>query len=425
MFEKFPPANFIPTESTVEGIDIFMPRPEQTAQQPVVEFGCPQCGGQTAYSAADGGLTCTNCGYYEPPQQVVVGKGATEFEFTVTTMERAARGWGTERKQLQCQSCGAYTAVPPDTITHSCPFCQSNRVIQHQALQDVLRPRFVIPFKLEEQDCRTIAQTWMGNSWMVPKGLRQAIVTRPFSGVYLPFWTFDSTLNARWRAEVGHQETEQTYSNGEWTTTTKTVWKWESGQERQTVDDMLIWGTTHVSSLLLGQVIDFQLSDLAPYEAQYLAGFQAQNYDISLEQSWETARQKMREQIKKACRQAPSTSRVRNFSMELDFDDETWRYILLPVYLSSYRYRDKVYQVLINAQTGTISGQRPADWPKIWLVIALAMSPAIIAALIGLIQRFFYGYLRSGWLPCSFGLFLVGLIVAIILIVIATGLDDA
>jgi hypothetical protein len=71
--------------------------------------------------------------------------------------------------------------------------------------------------------------------------------------------------------------------------------------------------------------------------------------------------------------------------MSLDFSDESWRYILLPVYIAIYHYRGESFQVMVNGQTGKISGQRPADWLKVWLVVLAIMSPSLIAGLVGII----------------------------------------
>ena len=88
----FPPQDYVVTKSAIDGIQVFMPRPPDEKQDEVVAFTCPQCTASTAYSAENGGLTCTYCSYYEPPEQEVVGKGAEEFEFTVATMERSTSG---------------------------------------------------------------------------------------------------------------------------------------------------------------------------------------------------------------------------------------------------------------------------------------------------------------------------------------------
>lgn len=214
--DLFPSVNFIPVPSAVEGIDVYQPAPVKLpAHREVVQFNSPQCGANTAYNAADSGLTCTNCGFYEPPEHDVVGIQAERFEFTVDTVQRAAQGWGEARKELQCQSCGAYTTISTDSLTHTCIFCGSNQVIQHAASQDVLRPRFIVPFKIEAEACHDIARQWLGQSWMTPRSLRRVATIAHFTGIYLPFWTFETVTKAHWQAEVGHNQTERYYENGE------------------------------------------------------------------------------------------------------------------------------------------------------------------------------------------------------------------
>lgn len=403
-----------------------MPAPPPAEERrEIVEFKCPQCGAATAYSAHDGGLTCTHCGYYEPPQKGVVGKRAEEFEFTVETLERAAHGWGQARQELQCQDCAAYTSIPPGTLSHTCPFCGSHKVIQREAPQDVLRPRFLIPFKIEAGACQDIARQWLGSSWMTPKTLRQVANLAGFTGIYLPFWTFDAITQATWQAEVGHRKTEHYYSDGRWKTRTTIVWKWESGRVQLGHDDLLVEGTARLSALLLDRIKPYDLGQLAPYEPKYLAGFQAKAYDIPLEAAWETARHQMRERTRLACRDQASTSRIRNFSMELDFSQESWRYILLPVYLATYAYHHQNYQIMINGQTGAIAGQRPVDWRKVWLAVAAILAPGLTLGIAGLMIMIFEEGLGFPVGIAGFVLLVTGLLVSFNLIRQAMGMDDA
>lgn len=421
----FPPPNFIRDASAVEGILVFKPAPKEAGQhRETVDFACPQCGGITAYSAADGGLTCTSCGYFEAPDKAAVGRAAEEFEFTVDTLARdAQRGWGGERKELQCQGCGAYTSLPPDSLTHTCPFCGSNKVIQREAPQDTLRPRYLIPFKIEADACFRHAREWLGSSWMTPGALKRLAKVADFSGIYLPFWTFDAVTRASWRAEVGHTKTESYYSNGKRQTRTKTVWKWENGSVQLGHNDLLIPGTSKVSNLLLNRIRTYNLNDLAEYEPKYLAGLQAQAYDIPLETSWESARHEMRERTRQACRDQASSGQIRNFSMEMDFGDESWRYVLLPVYLANYTYQNQSYQVMVNGQTGDVSGQRPVDWLKVWLAIAALLAPGLMLGVIGAITLLFGG-LGMVFLVIGFILLVVGLGWGIKLIGTAQRMDD-
>jgi DNA-directed RNA polymerase subunit RPC12/RpoP len=424
MSETSPTQNFVPVPSALEGIEVFAPPPaESEPYQPVVDFKCPQCGGTTAYSVPDGGLTCTHCGYYEPPQKPVVGKGAQEFEFTIETMERAAHGWGEPRTEMECQNCGARTSLPVGELTFTCAFCGSNKVIQRQAPQDLLRPRFLVPFKLDGAKCAELTRVWLESSWMTVAGLKRLSRLADFNGVYLPFWTFDSVTRAAWKAEVGHTKTERYFENGEWKDRTVTEWRWESGQVQLRIDDLTVEGTQQLSRLLMGQLKDYDLSELTPYEPKYLAGLGARAYDVPLEQAWEIARQQMRERTRQACYEQASSSQIRNFNMDLDFSEESWRYILLPVYVAAYRYQDKPYQVMVNGQTGTIAGQRPVDWTRVGLVAAALAAPGLLLCLLGLLTLLFGGL---GVAIGGFGLFLliVGLVIDAIIIMKAMSLDD-
>jgi len=424
---EFPPPGYIPVESKVSGIDVFEPAPQEAQEEhPVVDFECPQCGATTAYSIADGGLTCSHCGYIEQMRTIVSGKSSEEFEFTLETMEKAARGWGEERQELECQSCGARTTLRKENLTHTCPFCGSNKVIQREAAQDNLRPRFVIPFKITASECQQVAKKWLGSSWMTPAGLKRLENMDAFTPVYLPFWTFDAASTAAWKAEVGHTRTERYYdaSSKTWRTRTRIDWRWESGRVQLSFDDLPVPGTRRLSALHLNKVRNFELRQLAPYTPEYLAGFQALSYDIPLESAWEIGRQEMREQTRKACHNQASTNLVRNFSMTLDFSDESWRFVLLPVYVSAYRYNEKVYQALVNGQVGSVSGQRPVDWLKVWLVAAVISLPGILLSLLGLVT------IPLGGIGVVIGgvggvLLVIGLVVAGIILFKASRLDDA
>jgi hypothetical protein len=110
--------------------------------------------------------------------------------------------------------------------------------------------------------------------------------------------------------------------------------------------------------------------------------------------------------------------------MNLDFSDESWRYILLPVYIAIYHYQQTQFQVMVNGQSGAISGQRPADWVKVGLVMFAAMSPALFTGLAGIILLFFGG-LGFPVLMVAFVLAVAGVLISLNLFKKAQELDDA
>jgi hypothetical protein len=284
-----------------------------------------------------------------------------------------------------CESCGAVVAVAPDVLTSTCAFCGSHRVHARDVTGDLLRPTALIPFVVDRERLQAQVAEWLGRGWMHPPELRGVRALRELTGVYLPFWTFDAHVRADWRAEVGTERTERYYADGEWKTRTVIKWAWRSGRVHLPINDHLVAGTTRVSRVILSKVEPFDLDGLVAYEPGYLAGWQAKAYDVLLQKAWDIARDEMREHAKRACYKDTGSSHVRNFRMAVDFADERWRYVLLPVYLASYRFEGRTFQVMVNGQTGQVTGQKPVAWLRVWLAIAALLSPGACLGLLGLL----------------------------------------
>jgi ribosomal protein S27AE len=412
-----PPQGFIALESKLPGVTVYAPAPIEDQTPDRQDFLCPRCGASTAYSPDAGSVTCSHCGYLQENHAVVVGDSAEESEFTLNTLRSQIRGWGKDRRELHCQSCGADISLAPNDLSASCSFCGSNQVINRVPSQEGLRPNFLIPFKFNLTDCQLKAQEWLGRGWMHPTDLSSAATSVQFKGMYLPYWTFSASISADWKAEVGYERTESYYDSASHTTHTRTVidWRWEDGRIGLPVENMMVTGTQSASALLLDKVSPFPLGDLVAYNPEFLAGWQAKSYDIPLQPAWETGKSRMREMAKDACMQDIPTSHVRNFAMSADFADETWRLILVPVYLSAYRFQEKSYQVLVNGQTGMVAGQKPVAWWKVWLAILALLLPGTILGLIGLPLLALGG---AGVLPLGIGviLFIIGLVISGIII---------
>jgi DNA-directed RNA polymerase subunit RPC12/RpoP len=381
-----PPDNYALVPSALDGITVYAPvKPEQRDQAPAT-YHCLKCGAVTRYQVAAGGVACQHCGFIVPVEARTVGQAARDFEFTVDTLAKAEQGWGQGKMELHCDACGADMVIAKKELAVTCPFCTSNRVNIRPAPSDQLQPLFLIPFQIQPQTNTERARQWLGAGWFHPAELSSDTLISHFSGIYLPFFTFDAAITGHWKAQVGYERQERYYdaSAKEWRTRTVIDWRWESGQVAVDVDDMLLPGSSHVSRVILERIYPFHLQALKEYRPDFLAGWQAHGADIPLPSAWDTAKAAMRELTRKTCHDDIPSSHVRNFSMTADFDSETWRYILLPVYLSSYCFQEKVYQVMINGQTGAISGQKPVAWWKIWLAIAAALSPGLLFGLIGL-----------------------------------------
>ncbi len=382
------PSTYIPLPSTVDGIRVYAPAPEppQNAPAAPVTFTCPQCGAATRFDVSAGGVACEYCGYTAPTRAAAIGQRAAEQEFTLDVLAQAVQGWGTPRKALHCDQCGAELSVGEQDLSATCPFCASNKVNLRTAPSDALRPRFLVPFKIQPAELRTRAAAWLGKGWFHPDTLSQSAIMERFSGVYLPYWTFDASIHSRWEAEVGYERSERYFDAGDKTWKTRTVidWRWEHGEADTLVDDLLVPGTGNLSAVLLDRLQPFDLAALTDYAPDFLAGWGAQTYNKPLPDCWETAKGLMRSRAQGDCRARIRSAHVRNLSISADFADEAWRYVLLPVYVAAYRFEDKVYRVMVNGQTGLLAGQKPVAWWKVWLAVAALLLPGLVVGLISL-----------------------------------------
>ena len=62
------------------------------------------------------------------------------------------------------------------------------------------------------------------------------------------------------------------------------------------------------------------------------------------------------------------------------------RYALMPVWVLSTRYKDQVYQFVMNGQTGKVSGKLPIDKKKMWITALIEFfAITIVLFIIGLL----------------------------------------
>ena len=239
-----PPAGYASIPSQVTGIEVYAPAPKEEApQEETRTFKCRQCGGVIAYDPSQRQLTCPYCGSEQTIEAEQVGRRADEFEFTLETMEKAQHGWGQERRELVCESCGATVTVAPDALTDTCAFCGSNRVLARETVSDALRPTVLVPFTVDRPLCQSNVTDWLGRGWMHPPELSNVRAFKELAGIYLPYWTFDTDVRASWRAEVGTERTERYYQDGEWKSRTVIDWHWRTGQVHLSINDHLVPGT--------------------------------------------------------------------------------------------------------------------------------------------------------------------------------------
>jgi ribosomal protein S27E len=351
------------------------------------KFHCPSCGAEAVWNPAKQMLVCGFCGT-SAPMQPGVGEGNIKENCLVTALRNidpSERGWATATRSVKCQSCQAITVFEPSRAAQRCDFCGSASIIPVDEQIRAIRPESVLQFKIAETAVRESIREWYGTRWFAPNKLGTKALTDTVKGVYIPYWTFDSQVAADWSAMSGdhYYETESyTDANGNRQTrqVQKTRWYPSSGHLEHFFDDELVPATKGVHPNLLQKVERFPTTtDLKPYDAGFLSGWIVEQYQIDIVAAAQHAQDIMEGKTRSLCAQQVPGDTHRDLRVDADFSAQTFKHILVPIWLLAYDYHGRSYQVVVNGYTGEIAGEYPKSWLKITLLIL-----AIIAVIGGI-----------------------------------------
>jgi hypothetical protein len=275
----------------------------------------------------------------------------------------------------------------------SCPFCGSNQVVEQPPDPNLIRPESLIPFGVDEARANRLFLTWLGSGLFHPNDLKKFGGGQKLNGVYLPFWTYDAHAESDWRAESGtyYYETETVWveRDGKRVQETRQVqkvrWWPSSGHHAFDYDDVLVYATNSIDVKMIEKVYPFDTTKLVPYNASYLSGWGAESYRIALGQAWGLGQSILQREEYNACgREVPGDTH-RNLRVSTQLSKLTYKHVLLPVWLASYRYNNKVYRFMINGQSGKVQGQKPISWIKVAIAVVIAL--IIIGVIVYFVSR--------------------------------------
>ncbi|MFT7465240.1 MAG: putative Zn-ribbon and HTH transcriptional regulator [Pseudohongiellaceae bacterium] len=347
-------------------------------------FSCENCGATLRWDPVADALSCDHC---ETTQAVPRAKGSI-VERPLDAAGEAARGFGLELRVARCNECAARVTYDGASVAERCAFCGSASVLAQEANRNGLRPESLLPLDIGRAQAEEAFSKWLGKLWFRPNALKRVRVAEA-AGVYVPYWTFDCQVHSDWSADAGYYyyvtETYVTRVNGKSQVQTRQVRKvrWEPawGARDDHYDDLLVSASAGLSSELLSELGGFDTSELVPYRPEYLAGWQAEEYSVDLEQGWQAGRGLVEDRQFQRCSGDIPGDTSRHLSVDNDVSQILWKHVLLPVWSLAYTYRGKPWPVLINGQSGRVAGKAPLSWVKILgAVVGTAVAVGAAAA---------------------------------------------
>jgi hypothetical protein len=141
---------------------------------------------------------------------------------------------------------------------------------------------------------------------------------------------------------------------------------------------VLVYATKSINVKILQKVYPYDTKSLVNYKPEFLSGWAAESYQIPLADGWNIGKGLINsDEYSKSDRQVPGDTH-RNLRVNTSLSQLTYKHVLLPVWVASYRYNNKSFQFMINGQNGKVQGEKPISWIKVAIVVI------IVLAIIGL-----------------------------------------
>ncbi|WFB34521.1 hypothetical protein P3T73_10145 [Kiritimatiellota bacterium B12222] len=352
-----------------------------------VEFPCENCGARMDFSPSSQKVTCPYCQHEMDIPQNEDEIEELDFHAYVTQTLKAEDT--VDALTVTCATCHAETTLEENVTATNCPFCGS-AIVTDPGHRRVIRPRSLLPFRVEDKEAMGLFREWIGKLWFAPTKVKQYARTHKgnLSGVYVPYWTYDANTISHYTGKRGDDyyvtEHYTTTENGRSVSRTrqvrKTRWRNVSGNVFRSFDDVLVLASHSLPDKHIQKLEPWDLNALVPYDQNYLAGFRAEAYQVDLESGFTEAKNIMEPEIRQEVKRDIGGDHQRISSLTTQYKQPTFKHILLPVWISAYSFKGTTYRFLVNARTGEVQGERPYSAIKItFAVIAGLLLAAIIA----------------------------------------------
>ncbi|MEN8240913.1 MAG: hypothetical protein ABFS17_03240 [Chloroflexota bacterium] len=300
-------------------------------------FVCPRCGGRMTFSPDGESLVCEYCAQEntneEKPQ-------LQETDFIVGMSTAVSRNKASATLSFECKACGAIFLLPPETISLTCPHCDSAYTIEESETRELVPPEGIIPFKFKAPEAEKLGRRWVQQAY----SLKKPPTLSALSGIYLPAWTFDIAGYVRWRGMAYENEKYHEISD----------------KEVISYDDIFIPASAPLPSHFSKLLAEFEASDVVPYKAEFTATWLAETYKISMSDAALEARAMAYKNFQTLLKRKEKMRQISNLRFASDeITIASFKLVLVPVWIAHFRMKRVTHDLTINGMTGSVYGPKP------------------------------------------------------------------
>lgn len=337
---------------------------------------CPSCGADLIYDPETQALKCPYCG----TEKNINGKVCSESDLNRLFTERA-NNWATEAKAFRCVNCGATTVISKKEISKNCAYCGASNIIESEGMSG-MRPDAVLPFTLTKEDAGKCATNWAKKKFFAPRKFKKSLTPENINGNYNPSFTFDSYAHCKYNGRLGEYYYETKIVNGKQQQVRKVRYFNISGTYNTFFDDVLVQASDKVPQKTLNKIQPFDTNSSKEYSPDYLYGFSATQYTKDGKACWDTAKEIMYQMAKNQILAKYTYDVIDYFKMDVNYTSVTYKYVLLPLYIGHFDFKQKLYNFFVNGRNGKTTGKVPISPLKVAILVFAAI--AVIAGIITL-----------------------------------------
>ncbi|SDB37641.1 DNA-directed RNA polymerase, subunit RPC12/RpoP, contains C4-type Zn-finger [Streptococcus henryi] len=346
------------------------------------EYKCPSCGGAIAFDSKLQKMKCPYCdaefemdSLKHMDEHLEELPASKDLSWEKTSGSDWQEGEEDQLKVYICQSCAGEIIADETTAATACPYCD-NPVVLKERLAGDLKPDFVLPFKLDKKAAKEALNKHLLGKRLLPKVFKDQNHIDEVKGVYVPFWVFDTDVNAdaRYKATIVRHWTDRDYEY------TETSYYSILRAGKLSFEHVPADASSKLDDQLMESIEPFDFSEAVDFQTAYLAGYMADRYDMSSDDSLKHANQRAQKSTIDTL-----TSTVQGYatvvpeSTSVRFENSRATYVLYPVWLLNTTWNNKKYIFAMNGQTGKFVGDLPLDKQAYWRYFA------IIAVLVSVI----------------------------------------
>ncbi|GHV19925.1 hypothetical protein FACS189494_02650 [Spirochaetia bacterium] len=336
------------------------------------EYKCPNCSGVVKFNSGIQKMKCEFCdtefelSALEQYQKELTEPKTDKFGWEKYGAASGSGGWESGELDAMtvnsCSSCGAEIVGDKNTVATICPYCGNTQIVQAR-VTDMLKPDYVIPFKLDKKAAKAALKKFYAKKRLLPKFFEQENHIDSITAIYVPFWLFDADTTVH----IHYNATKVTHSSDSSYNYTKTghyscVRDGSLSFKRIPVD-----GSKKMDDTYMDSIEPFDYTQMKEFSSAYLSGYLADKYDVDAEQSKPRANERIKESVETEFRKTLSGyTSVAVANTRIQFSGGTVHYALLPVWMLNTKYQGQMYAFAMNGQTGKLIGKLPVGKGRFW-----------------------------------------------------------